>query len=84
MTYTALYQVREVDVDEHLGEVAVLEERDVGGAADRGVELLRARGLGIARAGAAGNRRGRASDSGHCLIIPRLPFGTVFWSASAA
>ena len=50
-----LYEVREVDVDEHLGEVAVLEERDVGGAADRGVELLRERGLGIARAGAEGD-----------------------------
>ena len=36
-----LYEVREVDVDEHLGEVAVLEERDVGGAADRGVQILR-------------------------------------------
>ena len=42
-------------MDEHLGEVAVLEERDVGGAADRGVELLRERGLGIARAGAEGD-----------------------------
>ena len=42
-------------MDEHLGEVAVLEERDVGGAADRGVELLRERGLGVARAGAEGD-----------------------------
>ena len=65
-----LYEVREVDVDEHLGEVAVLEERDVGGAADRGVELLRERGLG-----SCPSRRRRRRRRGACCSGGAAPSG---------